>query len=94
MPGHTLLTDTGAGLNLWRIMFRGEKRILKRSHAFLFHLYNILDATKIIKMESRSGIAWHQRGDGCRKEVGISALRGQLGSPYGRLDAVSHVHQY
>ena len=34
------------------------------------------------------------QGDGCRKEVGMSAVRGQHGSPYGGLDAVSRVHQY
>ena len=28
------------------------------------------------------------QGDGCRKEVGMSAVRGQHGSPYGGLDAL------
>ena len=39
-------------------------------------------------MVSRSGIARHHKGDGCRNEMGMSAVRGQLGSPYGGLDAL------
>ena len=39
-------------------------------------------------MVSRSGIARHHKGDGCRNEVGMSAVRGQLGRPYGGLDAL------
>ena len=39
-------------------------------------------------MVSRSGIARHHKVDGCRKEVGMSAVRRQLGSPYGGLDAL------
>ena len=46
-------------------------------------------------MVSRSGIARHHKVDGCRKEVGMSAVRGQNWGPCGGLDgSVSRVHHF